>query len=210
MANESMMIDQSKSQEQDKQAADHSRIIDNMYTIIPPNMEKAWRFSEDSGKIPASARKEDKAQYGKFKRKYTACIFPVRINPNKPWDTVVDGKFTNLKRCDHILPKELKGQELQAEAIVHCGENHMEWFFETHSSTDEDGDRIPPLNTFVKAPVWGEEGVNVHSTPRDRAILRRKNARLNDLKTSEDKTAIKEATEEHYNLPKRGRPSKED
>lgn len=185
-------------------------IIDNLRLAVPHRLEKHWRLYGSSGKIPPGEK--DKINAGKFNPKYAPCIYPVKIDPNEPWDKLVNKKYVNLKRCEHMLPStykedgrtvKIEGKEATAYAENHC-EEHVDWYLETHSR--ENG--RPPATTQIKVPQWVDsEDEDPYITDRERRVQKVK-SRMKEKEVTQEEIA--EAVNEEITQRKRGRPRREE
>jgi hypothetical protein len=189
-------------------------VFDNLRGSAPHNLEKHWRLYKSKGLIPPSVR--DKENAGKFNPDYVPCIYPVKIDKTRPWDEMKRGVYTNIKRCDHELPKTYEGEdgktykavgkEAAAIAEIHC-EEHVDWYLETHSVM-EDGRKRPPRNTKIEVPVWVESlDEDPYATVREKRVARMRN-RMSAKKATKEE--VVEAVNEQIESRRRGKPKKEE
>lgn len=187
------------------------QILDNLRGVVPHRLEKHWRLYGEKGKIPPGEK--DKLSAGKFNPQYAPCIYPVKIDPNEPWDQIVNGEYVNIKRCDHVLPTtyeeegrklKLSGKNATAAAEIHC-RDHVPWYIETHSRPDG----RPPATTLIKVPVWVESvDEDPHMSEREKRV-KRMESRMKESEVSDQEIA--EAVNEQIETKRRGRaPTKKE
>lgn len=180
-------------------------ITKNLIYAVPHRLEKAWRLYGGKGKIPPTA---DKLTSGKFRPDFVPCIYPVKVDKTKAWDYVgADGQYSNVQRCNHVIPPEHKGKEAQTVAEIHC-EEHLDWYFETHGRKEKGTGRLrPPGTTQIDVPRWVETvGEDPDLSERERRVLRMK-TRMAEKKVTKEEVA--DAVNEHYGT-KRGKSRKEE